>query len=326
MNSRQFFKSIISVGSIGAFSPLLAQLSAKPVTIVVPYPPGGPLDTAARVLAERLRGLLPTPVIVENRAGAAGTTGSAFVARAPADGHTLLMAATATHSVSPWLYPNVGYDPIKDFTPITLVTRMPNVLVMNTGVANRLGIKGVADLLSYARKNPGKLNYASGGSGTAGHLATEILKNLAKVSMVHIPYTGAAPAQLSVVAGQTDLMIDNLASASPNITAGKVLALGMTTVGRSSSFPDVPTINEVLPGFHVTTWLGILAPANLPKNTAEQLEKAFTAALKAPETAERFARMSTTPAPMPPLEFSALLKRELDSYGRVIKFAKIKLE
>ena len=183
-------------------------------------------------------------VIVENRAGAGGNLGADAAAKAAPDGTTIVMGAVATHAINPWLYAKMPYDPIRDFTPITGVARVPNVLVMSPETAARLGIASVADLVAYAKKNPGKLNYGSGGNGSAGHLAGEMFKAQAGVYMVHIPYAGGNPAQLALLAGQVDLNFDNLAAASANIKAGKLKALAVTTATRSSAMPDVPTIAE----------------------------------------------------------------------------------
>ena len=204
-------------------------------------------------------------VIVDNRAGAGGNLGADAVAKAAPDGTTIVMGAVATHAINPWLYAKLPYDPIRDFTPITGVARVPNVLVMSPETASRLGIASVADLVAYAKKNPGKLNYGSGGNGSAGHLAGEMFKAQAGVYMVHIPYAGGNPAQLALLAGQVDLNFDNLAAASANIKAGKLKALAVTTAQRSSAMPDVPTIAEAgaklgLASFDIDTWFGIFAP------------------------------------------------------------------
>ena len=204
---------------LGVLRPASAQ--ARPIRFVVPYPPGGPLDIVARALAETVKDSLGV-VIVENRAGAGGNLGADAVAKAAPDGTTIVMGAVATHAINPWLYAKLPYDPIRDFTPITGVARVPNVLVMSPETASRLGIASVADLVAYAKKNPGKLNYGSGGNGSAGHLAGEMFKAQAGVYMVHIPYAGGNPAQLALLAGQVDLNFDNLAAASANIKAGKL--------------------------------------------------------------------------------------------------------
>jgi tripartite-type tricarboxylate transporter receptor subunit TctC len=327
MKLRSFIRIAAALAMATATLAVNAQLAPqKPVTIIVPYPAGGPLDNAARILADKLKPLLKTEVMVDNRPGSGGNVGAALVAKSAPDGQTLVMGAVATHAINPWLYPAMPYDALKDFTPISLVARVPNVLVMNADTATRLNIKGTRDLIAYARKNPGRLNYASGGNGSAGHLAAELFKSLAKISIVHLPSSGAAAAQAGLMSGQTDLMFDNIASASANIKSGKLVAFGVTTIGRSSSFTEIPTINDVLPGFHISTWFGIFAPANLPKATTDQLQKAVAAALNAPDTAEKFARMSATPSPMTSADFKYMVEKEYHDYGRLIKVAKIKLD
>jgi len=324
---RQFLQLAATLAGALLALPAAAQLvPQRPITLVVPYPPGGPLDNAARILAEKIGTTLGATVVVDNKPGAGGNIGAAWVARAPADGHTLVMGAVATHAINPWLYASMPYDALKDFTPITRVAQVPNVLVMPAEAAQRLGIRDVPGLIAYARKNPGRLNYASGGNGSAGHLAGELFKSLAHVSMVHIPYAGAAPAQAGLLAGQTDLMFDNLASASANIKAGRLLALGVTTLARSSSLAEVPALNEVLKGFDLSTWFGIFGPARLPQATVEQLHAAFVAALGHADTVERFARMGAIPSPTSPAEFAALVQREHGRYGQIIKGAGIRLE
>jgi tripartite-type tricarboxylate transporter receptor subunit TctC len=304
-----------------------AQLDQqKSVTIIVPYAPGGPLDNAARLLAEKVRPLLGVNVIVENKPGAGGNIGATSVARAAPDGHTLLMGAVATHAINPWLYEKMPYDALNDFTPITLVARVPNVLIMNGATAKRLQISSVQELISYAKKNPGKLNFASGGNGSAGHLAGELFKTRSGVEMLHVPFGGAAPAQTALISGTCDLMFDNLAAATANIKGGKFIALGMTTIERSTSFPEVPTISETLPGFQVNTWFGIFAPAKLAENTANQIHKAFVSALSSEDIVEKFARMSAVPSPMTRSSFTAMVRQENAAYGQLIKVSKITLE
>ncbi|MEO8078923.1 MAG: tripartite tricarboxylate transporter substrate binding protein, partial [Caldimonas sp.] len=286
-------------------------------------PPGGPLDIVARALAEKVRDVLGN-VIIENRPGAGGNLGANVVAKAPADGATLVMGAVATHAINPWLYAKLPYDPIRDFTPITGVARVPNVLVMSPAVASRLGVASVADLVAYAKKHPGELNYGSGGNGSAGHLAGEMFKAQAGVYMVHIPYAGGNPAQLALVGGQVDLNFDNLASASANIKAGKLKALAVTTAQRSSAMPDVPTIAEAgaklgLARFDIDTWFGIFGPAHLPPETTARLNKAFVDALASPEIRARMAQLFAEPIPMSPEQFGAFVKAELAKYERLVK-------
>jgi tripartite-type tricarboxylate transporter receptor subunit TctC len=275
-------------------------------------------------MAERVKDTLGT-VVVENRAGAGGNIGVDYVAKQPADGHTLVIGAVATHAINPWLFSKLPYDPVKDFAPVTLIAQVPNVLVMPPETASRLGIDSVADLVAFARRNPGKLNYASGGNGSGGHMAGELLKSMARISMVHIPYAGAAPAQLGLLAGQTDLMFDNLASAAPQIRSGKLRAFAVTGARRSAAFPDLPTMTEAggkqLAGFEVSTWFGVFAPAGTPGEIVARLNETMRAALTDAAMRERLARMGAEPAPTSPAEFAAFIKAELAKYERVVKFS-----
>jgi tripartite-type tricarboxylate transporter receptor subunit TctC len=300
-----------------------ALAQAKPIRLIVPYPPGGPLDIVARALADKVKDSLG-PVVVENRPGAGGNLGADLVAKAVPDGTTILMGAVATHAINPWLYAKIPYDPIRDFTPITLVAQVPNVLVMNVDVAKKLGIANVADLVAYAKKNPGTLNYGSGGNGSAGHLAGEMFKAQSGVYMVHIPYAGGPPAQLALISGQVDLNFDNLAAASANIKSGKLTAVAMTTAKRSSAMPEVPTIAESgarygLAGFDINTWFGLFGPAGLPAPTTQRLNKAFTEALASPEIKARLASLLAEPSPLSPEQFAAFVRAELAKYETVVK-------
>jgi tripartite-type tricarboxylate transporter receptor subunit TctC len=315
--------SLWLAAGVVAAGPTLAQTvyPSKPIRLVVPYPPGGPLDTAARALAERAKDGLGT-IIVENRPGAGGNIGVDHVAKSAPDGYSLVVGAVATHAVNPWLFSKLPYDPIKDFAPITLVAHVPNVLVMTPQRAQQLNVRSARDLIDYARANPGRLNYASGGNGSAGHMAGELMKSQARLSAVHIPYAGAAPAQLGLLAGQTDFMFDNLASATAQIKAGRLLALAVTTAERAAALPDVPTMSESgLAGFDVSTWFGIFAPAATPAPVVARLNQVFTAALRSPEMRERLARMGAEPAPMSPQEFAQLIARELAKYEKVVRFS-----
>lgn len=216
----------------------------KPIKLVVPYPPGGPLDAVARMLADKMKDGLGQPVIVENKPGAGGNIGADSVAKATPDGHTIVMGAVATHAINSSLFAKMPYDAVKDFAPVSMVATVPNVLVLNTAFATAQRISSVKALIAYAKANPGKLNFASGGNGSAGHLAGELFKSMARISMLHIPYNGAAPAQLGLLAGQTDLMFDNLASASQNIRTGKLKPLAVTSATRSAMLSDLPTMAE----------------------------------------------------------------------------------
>ena len=315
-----FIAGLALAGASSAF----AQAS-RPIRLIVPYAPGGPLDVTARALAERVEGKLGT-IIVENKPGAGGNIGSDYVAKAAPDGQVIGLAAVATHAINPWLFSKMPYDAAKDFAPITQMVRVPNVLVMNADTAARLKINTLADLIAYAKRNPGQLNYGSGGNGSAGHLAGEMFKQGAGVFAVHIPYNGANPAQLALVSGQVDFNIDNLASAAANIKAGKLKALAVTTAKRSPMLPGVPAMAETLKGFEVDTWWGLVAPAGTPKDVIDKLNAAFTAALKSPETQQRFAMLMAEPVPTTPEQFGQLMQRERARYEPVVKRSGAKVD
>ncbi|AHV94263.1 Bug family tripartite tricarboxylate transporter substrate binding protein [Bordetella holmesii] len=294
----------------------------KPLRFIVPYPPGGPLDTMARLLAEKVRDSLGQPVIVENKASAGGNIGADLVAKAAPDGYTLVMGAVATHAINPFLFANLPYDPVKDFAPITIVASVPNVLVMNVDFAQKNNINNVADLVAYAKKNPGRLNYGSGGNGSAGHLSGELLKARAGIAAEHIPYQGAAPAQLALLSGQSDFMFDNLAASAPLIKDGKVKALAVTTAKRSSLLPDVPTVEESgVKGFDLGTWFGVFVPGATPAPVVAKLNKAYTDALNRPEVRQRLLTMGSEQAPMSAEDFAAFVKAEKDKYGEIVSIS-----
>ena len=303
-------RHLLAASSLAVCSSVLPGLawaqSGKVTRIVVPYGAGGPLDITARVLAERLKDSLGT-VVVENKPGAGGNIGVDVVAKAAPDGLTLGLAAVATHAINPWLFSKLPFDAAKDFAPITQLVRVPNVLVMNADTAQRLRINTLADLVAYAKANPAKLNFGSGGNGSAGHLAGELLKAKAGIFALHIPYNGGNPAQLALLSGQVDFNIDNLATATPNIRSGKLKALAVTTAKRSAALPDVPTLAETFPGFEIDTWWGVVAPAGTPADVVQKLNQAITDALGTPELKARFATLSAEPTPTTPEQFGRFM-------------------
>lgn len=301
----------------------------KPIRLIVPYPPGGPLDTVARALADKAKNGLAQPIIVENKPGAGGNIGADLVAKAPADGYTIVLGAVATHAINPALYPSMPYDALRDFAPIALVAVVPNVLVLNPSVA----AKSVPELIALARKQPGKLNFGSGSNGSAGHLAGELFKQRTQTFMVHIPYAGGNPAMLALLSGQTDLMFDNLANAMQHIKAGKLTALAVTTAQRSPFAPDLPTMEEAggnaFKDFDVSTWFGFLAPANTPRDIVMRLNREFVAALATPELQERLGKLGASTPAAPnntPEAFGAFIAREHAKYAQVVKRSGAKLD
>ena len=314
--SRRHLISLTATSLAGLSLPALAQ--ARPLRIVVPYAPGGPIDVTARLLAERVQASLGT-VIVENRPGGGGNIGADAVAKAAPDGLTIGIAAVATHAINPWLYSRMPYNAATDFTPITQMLRVPNVLVMNTEVAERLKLQSLADLIRYAKANPGKLNYGSGGNGSAGHLAGEMFKKSAGVFVVHIPYNGGNPAQLALLSGQVDFNFDNLATAANNLKSGKLRALAVTSAQRSPAMPEVPAVADTLKGFEVDTWWGLVGPANLSRELTQKLHQAFAGALQQPEVKARFAQFLAEPVANTPEQFGEFMKAELAKYESVVK-------
>ena len=299
--------------------PLLAAADtypSKPIRFVVPYPAGGPLDTIARLLGQKVSESVKQPVVVDNKPGAGGNIGADAVAKSPADGYTILMGAVATHAINPTLYASIPYDPVRDFIPVTQVASTPNVLVVNPSVP----AASVREFIAYAKANPGKLNFGSGSTGSAGHLAGELFKTMAGVEMTHVPYKGAAPAMNDLVGGQIQLMFDNLASSLGQVKAGRVRALAVTTARRTSLAPDLPTIAESgLPGFDINTWFGIFVPANTPREVVERLHAQFTRALALPDVKERMLALGAEPVGSRPDEFAAYIRAEGEKYARLIK-------
>jgi tripartite-type tricarboxylate transporter receptor subunit TctC len=297
---------------------------AKPVRLVVPYPPGGPVDVSARLIGAKLQDALGQPVVVDNRPGAGGNLGADHVAKSAPDGYTLLMGAIATHAINPALYPNFPYDPVADFRHIALVVQVPNVLVVHPEVP----AQDVKQLVSLARSRPGRLDFASGSTGSTGHLAGELFKHMTGTYMVHIPYRGAAPAAADLLAGRVHLMFDNLASALPHVKSGKVRALAVTTLRRAEALREVPTLHEAgLQGFDLTTWWGLMAPAKLPDAIVERLAAETARAMAAPDVAERLRTMGADPgAVRTPAAFTAFVERERKTYAELVRRSGAKVD
>jgi tripartite-type tricarboxylate transporter receptor subunit TctC len=316
---------LITLAAAAALSSPFALAQTRPIRLIVPYGAGGPIDTTARLLAERVKDSLG-PVIIDNRPGGGGNIGLDMVAKAAPDGMTIGVAAVATNAINPWLFSKMPYDAATAFAPITQMVRVPNVLVMNAETAARLKINSVADLIAYGKANPGKLNFGSGGNGSAGHLAGEMFKRAAGIYAVHIPYNGGNPAQLALLSGQVDFNFDNLATAAPNIRAGKLKALAVTTLTRSPNLPNVPPVADTLKGFAIDTWWGLVAPANTPPEVIAKLNHAFVAALQSPEAKTRFASLMAEPVPGSPQEFGNFMKAELAKYEKVVKASGAKVD
>jgi len=319
--------------AIGLVTPLLASGQAwpsRPVRIVVPFAAGGTTDILARALAPELQKALGQPFIVDNKPGAGGNNGAAEVAKAAADGHTLLMGTVGTHAINAALYAKMPFDPIKDFVPVTLVAGVPNVLVMNPANAQKYGVDGVPALIRYARANPGKLNMASSGNGTSIHLSGELFKTMTGTFMLHLPYGGSGPALIDLISGNTDLMFDNLPSSLPHIKSGKLKALAVTSATRSSALPDVPTVEEAggpaLKGFEASSWFGLLAPAGTRVDIVNRLQQETARALASPALKERLQAQGAIPSGNTPEEFARHIAAETAKWAKVVKAAGAKVD
>jgi tripartite-type tricarboxylate transporter receptor subunit TctC len=295
----------------------------KQVRFVVPYPPGGPLDTVARLLGQKVSASIGHPVLIENVPGAGGNIGAGVVARAAPDGYTILMGAVATHAINPTLYSTIPYNAQKDFIAVTQLATTPNVLVVN----NAVEANSVAEFIKLAKSKPGKLNFGSGSTGSAGHLAGELFKTMAGVDMAHIPYKGAAAAMQDLVAGRVDLMFDNLASSLSQVKGGRVRALAVTTAKRTKLAPELPTIAESgLAGFDISTWFGIFVPAGTPRPVVDRLHAEFTRALAAPDVREKILALGAEPVGSTPEQFAAYVKAEAAKYAKLVRTSGAKVD
>ncbi len=319
----------------GAFiQPAMAQGSYpnKPIRLVVPFPAGGATDNIARPLQLELLTSDKWNVLIDNKPGAGGNIGAEVVAKALPDGYTWLMASVGTHGINLPLYTQGGgklpFDPIKDFTPVTLVAELPNVLILNVDFAKRNNINSVNDLIAYARANPGKVNMASSGNGTSIHMAGELFKSMTKTYMVHLPYRGSPPAVTDLMAGNVDIMFDNLPSAINYIKAGRLKALAVTSAKRSPAFPDLPTIAEAakLPGYEATSWFGIVAPANLPPEILKQTSATLMKAINSPAVREKYLAMGAEPVGNTPAQFTTFIKNEIAKWTKVVKDSGAKVD
>jgi tripartite-type tricarboxylate transporter receptor subunit TctC len=324
MQRRQLLQSACATGLLAAL-PALAQ-GNRTTRIIVPFAAGGPIDVTARILADQVKDALGGPVIVDNRPGAGGNIGMQATAKAAPDGLTLGIATTASHGINPWLFSKLPYDPVRDFVPVTQMLRVPNVLVVNAETAQRLRLNTLADLVKYAKAHPARLNYGSGGNGSAGHLAGEMFKHQAGIFALHIPYNGGNPAQLALLSGQVDFNFDNLATAAPNIRSGKLKVLAVTTAQRSALLPDVPAVAETYPGFEIDTWWGLVAPAGTPMEVVQTLNKVFTQALQSAEVKTRFTALMAEPAPSSSTAFGEFLQRERHKYQRLVQISGAKVD
>ncbi|MFC5478199.1 Bug family tripartite tricarboxylate transporter substrate binding protein [Massilia suwonensis] len=310
--------AMLATGAL-ALAPLAAQAQAFPskgLTMIVPFSPGGTTDILARVVGGFMAKDLGQPVIIDNRPGAGGNIGAQMVARAAPDGYTILMGTVGTHAINQSLYKKMPFDPIKDFAPVSRVALVPNLLVANPSQP----FKTVKELIAYAKANPGKVTFASSGSGTSIHLSGEMFQQMAGVEMQHIPYKGSAPALTDLLGGQTAIMFDNMPSVIGHVRAGKLRPIAVTTPTRSPALPDVPTIAESgVPGYSATSWFGILAPAGTPAPVIAKLNASILKALADPEVKKKLAEQGAEPHGEKPEQFAEFIRSETAKWGQTVK-------
>jgi tripartite-type tricarboxylate transporter receptor subunit TctC len=294
----------------------------RQVTIVVPFSAGGTTDMFARILAQGLQQKFGTPFVVENRAGAGGNVGAAMVARAPKDGYTLLVGTVSTHAINPFIYKNLAHDTEKDFQPISLIARLPNMLVVNP----RIPANTVAELIEHLKRNPGKLSYGSSGAGTSTHLAAELFQLKTGTKMVHVPYRSSADVMNALVGGHIDLAFDNITLAWPQVKAGTMRALAVTSTQPSATAPGVPPVADTLPGFDATSWHGTFAPAGAPRPVVEALAAEVKRIFSSPEVQKSLFEVGAVPSPMTPGEFAEFIAVERGKWQEVVRAAGVEVQ
>lgn len=321
---RQILGALAALVPLAAGTPAMAAdaFPSRPITLVVPFAPGGTTDIIARVIAQKMSAGLDQAVVVDNRAGAGGTIGAAYVAKAAPDGYTIFIA-TIAHSIAPAIYQHLSYDFQKDLDPLGLVATTPNVLIVNP----ELPVKSVSELVAYIKANPGKVDYGSAGVGSTEHLSGELFRALTRTQMTHIPYKGGAPMMTDLMAGQIQMAIETSPSAEPQVRSGKVKALAVTTLKRSPAYPGVPTLDEAgVKGYDVTTWFALMAPHGTPSAIEQRLSAELVKALKDPEILKRFEEQGVSAGNMNPKQLAAFITTETAQWGKVAKQSNITAE
>ena len=291
--------------------------------MIVPYPPGGSADILARAIGAKVGEGLGQPVVIDNRPGAGTIIGTEATAKSAPDGYTFMLGTVSSHAINPALNPKLPFDPVKDFTPLSLVASIPFAMIVHPSVP----AKSVQEFVALAKSKPGQLNYSSAGNGTSNHLAGELLKSMAGIDLVHVPYKGSAPALNDLIAGQVSLMFDLVLTAAPHIKSGAVRGLAVTGAKRSAVLPELPTVAETgLPGYEVSAWFGIFAPAGLPQPVAKRLNAEFVKVMREPDLKQRLASLGADPLTSTPEEFSSYLRSEIDKWAKVVKTSGMKVD
>jgi tripartite-type tricarboxylate transporter receptor subunit TctC len=315
--------ALAALGTAPASGPVHAQpFPSKPLRIVVPFPPGGGVDLTARTVGQKMAELIGQPVLIENRAGAAGTIGAEFVAKGVPDGHLLLVAGPGSVAVAPLLFPKLGYDPLRDLAPVTMLVTMPFIVVAHPSMP----VRNARELIAWAKANPGKVNMASGGAGTGQHLAGELFNLMAGIRTVHVPYKGTAPAIADIIGGHADLTFSD-PSVLPLVKAGKLKVLGVSGTGRYEALPDALVIADTgLPGFDALNWYPMMAPGGTPKEIVTRLNNEAIRALAAPDVREKLLAQGLIPTPMTPDQLGQFIRTDLARWSKVVKAANIRLD
>jgi len=323
MNAQRWMSSLLLATVFFAAGEVSAQAyPTKPIRLVAPSTPGDAPDVIARLVAERLSGVLGQQVVVENRPGAGGVVGSEIVAKAAPDGYTLIMGNAGSHGINAAVYSKLPYDILKDFAPVSQIAIAPNIFVVNPA----LPVHTMPEFIAYAKARPGQLSYASGGNGSSSHMSMELLKSMAGIDIVHVPYKGSTPALTDVISGQDAVMSVNMPPAVPHVKAGTLRALAVTTRTRAPSMPDLPTVAETLPGYETVAWFGVLAPAGTPKDVINRLSVEIAKIARSPDMRERLAGMGAEPVGGTPEEFGAVMARDIEKWTALAKSVGIKID
>ena len=323
MNAQRWMSSLLLATVFFAAGEVSAQAyPTKPIRLVAPSTPGDAPDVIARLVAERLSGVLGQQVVVENRPGAGGVVGSEIVAKAAPDGYTLIMGNAGSHGINAAVYSKLPYDILKDFAPVSQIAIAPNIFVVNPA----LPVHTMPEFIAYAKARPGQLSYASGGNGSSSHMSMELLKSMAGIDIVHVPYKGSTPALTDVISGQDAVMSVNMPPAVPHVKAGTLRALAVTTRTRAPSMPDLPTVAETLPGYETVAWFGVLAPAGTPKDVINRLSVEIAKIARSPDMRERLAGMGAEPVGGTPEEFGAVMARDIAKWTALAKSVGIKID
>jgi len=323
MNVQRWMSSLVVAVALVAAGDAAAQAyPTKSIRLVAPSTPGDAPDVIARLIAERLSVALGQQVVVENRPGAGGVVGSEIVAKAAPDGYTLIMGNAGSHGINAAVYSKLPYDILKDFAPVSQIAIAPNIFVVNPG----LPVTTIQELIAYAKARPGQLSYASGGNGSSSHMSMELLKSMAGIDVVHVPYKGSTPALTDVISGQDAVMSVNMPPAVPHVKSGRLRALAVTTRSRTPSMPDLPTVAESLPGYETVAWFGVLAPAGTPKDVVNRLSMEIAKIARSPDMRERLEGMGAEPVGSTPEEFGAVMARDIAKWTALAKSVGIKID